>query len=76
MRIAFLAPLLLVTACTEEPTPAQAEKALKNAVAADAEVEVKAKAKSIEQAADAAAKLIEEEANEEIEAIRAPQNAE
>ena len=56
--------LLLLSACVEEPTPKDAEKAVE-AVEQD---EVEATQLSIEQAAEEATKLIEEDAKEEADA--------
>jgi hypothetical protein len=70
MRQAALSALLLLAACAEEPTPAEAEGPIKKTVQDDTEKELDAEVKTIERAADAAAKLVEEEANEEIAAIR------
>lgn len=63
--------LLALVACTKEPTPKQAEQVPEPAVAADETAALKAKQKSIEDAADAAAKLVEEESREEIEQLKA-----
>lgn len=70
MKPLILAALLLTPGCTEAPTPAEAEKAAKANAEIDSQSEVRAEKKSIEQAADAAAKLVEEEANAEIEALQ------
>ncbi len=70
MKLAALLTLLLLAACTREQPPAKAEKTAQPVVQGDSDKEVDAKAKSIEQAADAAAKLIEEEANQEIARMR------
>ena len=61
-----LAPLILViiSGCVEEPTPKDAEKAVSE-VELD---EVKAKQLSIEEAAEQATKLIEEDAKAEADA--------
>ena len=62
--------LLLVlptAACTEEPTPKEAETAAQNADVEDNAEAVREQKKSIEEAAEAAVKLIEEEARLEIE---------
>lgn len=60
-----LALLLLLSACVEEPTPKEAEKAAEVLT----EDEVKAHKKSIEEAADEAAKLVEADAKAEIDAL-------
>jgi cellobiose-specific phosphotransferase system component IIA len=69
MKRAILIGLLLVTACSAEPKPAEAPKAAKQVPESDAEDEVKTEKKSIEEAAEAATKLIEAEAREEIDAL-------
>ena len=66
-----LATPLLLTACVEEQSPAQSEKAAEKIAAEDDAAAVKAKQKSIEAAADAAAKLVEEEANSENKELQA-----
>jgi hypothetical protein len=59
--------LLLVGACVEEPTPKDAEKT----VSAIEQDEVKAKQLSIEEAAEEATKLIEEDAKADADAATA-----
>ncbi|MGL5838464.1 MAG: hypothetical protein ACRCY3_08195 [Sphingorhabdus sp.] len=66
MKYTVLICLILASACTEEPTPVEAEKAAQQIVDDDTENAVKTEARNIEEAADAAAKLVEEEAQEEI----------
>lgn len=66
-----LATPLFLTACVEEQSPAQSEKAAEKIAAEDDAAAVKAEQKSIEAAADAAAKLVEEEARAEIEELQA-----
>lgn len=66
-----LATPLLLTACAEEQSPAQFEKAAEKITAEEDEAAVKAEQKNIEAAADAAAKLVEEEARAEIEQFQA-----
>lgn len=61
-----------LTGCVEEPTVKDAEKA----VTAIEQDEVKKKQLSIEQAAEEATKLIEEDARQEIEASSANSEAE
>lgn len=73
IRAGFVGALLLLTACTEEPTPKEAEAAQATAVEEDTADAVKAEKKSLEEAADAAAKLVEEESRQEIEASKAEQ---
>ncbi len=70
MKPLILAGFLLAAGCTEAPTPAESEKAAKANAEIDSQSEIKAEKKSIEEAADAAAKLVEEEANAEIEALK------
>lgn len=64
--IRHVAPLMLVmmSGCVEEPTPKDAEKAVSD-IEQD---EVKAKQLSIEEAAEQATKLIEEDAKAEADA--------
>jgi hypothetical protein len=64
--IRYAAPLMLVmiSGCVEEPTPKDAEKAVSD-IEQD---EVKAKQLSIEEAAEQATKLIEEDAKAEADA--------
>jgi PBP1b-binding outer membrane lipoprotein LpoB len=71
--IRHLAPLMviLLSGCVEEPTPKEAEKAVTD-IEQD---EVKAKQLSIEEAAEQATKLIEEDAKAESDAaMPAPDN--
>lgn len=61
----------VLTACTEEPTPKDAEEAsavLQNEATQDA---VKEKQQSIEEAAEQATKLIEADAKAEVDAAKA-----
>lgn len=58
--------LLLLGACVEEPTPKEAEKAA-DALSQD---EVKARKKTIEEAAEEAAKLVEADAKAEIDTLQ------
>jgi PBP1b-binding outer membrane lipoprotein LpoB len=69
MRQSVLAALLLIAGCSKEPAPAQPEKATDEAIKNDMKGAVKETKKSIEEAADAAVKLVEEEAREEIGAL-------
>ncbi|MBK6706170.1 MAG: hypothetical protein IPG54_01270 [Sphingomonadales bacterium] len=71
----FAPYLLLITlvGCVEEPTPKDSEKAAAEVAAEDDAEALKAEQKSIEEAADAAAKLVEEDAREEIERVEADQ---
>lgn len=66
---ALLISLPLMSACVEESSPQQAEQAAEAVAGADTAAAIEAERKSIEQAADAAAKLVEAEAQEEIDAI-------
>ena len=70
----LLALTLLATACTEDPTPKEAEKAADANTAEDTADAVKLEKKSIEEAAEAAVKLVEEESRREIEGL-APTNS-
>jgi hypothetical protein len=67
MRILLALPLLLA-ACVEEPTPKEAEKAVKQL----GEDEVKGQKKTIEEAAEEATKLVEADAKAEIDATEPP----
>ena len=69
MTMKRLIPALLfaLVACTEEPTPQEAEKAAQE-IQQD---EVKERQLSIEQAAEEATKLIEADAKEEADAAKA-----
>jgi hypothetical protein len=76
MKIALLPALCaMLLGCDSAPTgtdvAATGPSATKNTSSALADKEVKAEKKSIEEAADAAAKLVEEETNAEIDALRA-----
>ena len=62
--------LLLVAGCAKEPAPAAPKTSAKGAEKSDVKGAVKETRKSIEQAADAAAKLVEAEAREEIGALK------
>ena len=66
-------PLLLLAtlgACIEETSPKDGERVAVEISAEDDAEALKAEQKSIEEAADAAAKLVEEETREEIEQIK------
>lgn len=66
MKFVHSVPLLLaLSACVEEPTPQQAEKAVE-AIEQDA---VKQRQLSIEEAAEEATKLIEADAKAEIDQL-------
>jgi cellobiose-specific phosphotransferase system component IIA len=65
----ILIALLLAAGCSKEPAPAAPKKATDEATKSDANDAVKETKKSIEEAADAAVKLVEEEAREEIGAL-------
>ena len=66
---ATLAMTLIVAGCTEEPAPKDAQKASVANVAEDTADAVKLEKKSIEEAAEAAVKLVEEESRQEIEGL-------
>ena len=66
---AFLAATLLCSACTEEPAPKEAAEAVVANAAEDTADAVKLEKKSIEEAAEAAVKLVEEESRQEIEEL-------
>ena len=63
---ALLGLMLLSSACAQEPEPKEAEAAVAN-TAKDTADAVKLEKKSIEEAAEAAVKLVEEESRQEIE---------
>jgi ABC-type uncharacterized transport system auxiliary subunit len=67
-----VAAIAVLNGCVEEPTVKDAEKA----VTAIEQDEVKKKQLSIEQAAEEATKLIEEDARQEIEASSAGSDSE
>lgn len=68
MRAAILAALLVSTsACSSEPAPKEAGKAQTAEIKQETDSAVKAEKKSIEEAAEAAVKLVEEESRQEIE---------
>lgn len=74
-RLAVLLSLtLLAVGCAEEPAPKEAEKAAVANAAEDTADAVKLEKKSIEKAAEAAVKLVEEESRQEIEGL-APTDA-
>lgn len=66
---ALLVLTLLATACTEDPTPKEAEKAADVNAAEDTADAVKLEKKSIEEAAEAAVKLVEDDSRQEIEGL-------
>lgn len=66
---AFLLPLIL-SACVEESTPKEAEAAAELQADITPQKQLEEQARSIEQAADAAVKLIEEEAKAESDALQ------
>jgi ABC-type transporter MlaC component len=63
LRLLILIPLALVSACVDEPTPKQAEAA----AAQISNDDVKQKQRTIEQAAEEATRLIEQDAQTEID---------
>ena len=67
--IIIIAAALLLISCSEEPTPKEAETVQAATAEADTADAIKAEKKSLEEAADAAAKLVEEESRQEIEAL-------
>ena len=70
MRVVVLLALLpLVAGCADEPAPKEAEKAAVANAAEDAADAIKLEKKSIEEAAEAAVKLVEEESRQEIERL-------
>jgi PBP1b-binding outer membrane lipoprotein LpoB len=76
IRAAALLVLALLTfGCAEEPAPKDAAKAAVANAAKDTADAVKSEKKSIEEAAEAAVKLVEEESRQEIEGL-APTEAE
>jgi hypothetical protein len=68
-RATCLLPMLYLIGCSAEPAEQQAKPAVKEEAAIDTTEAVKAEKKSIEDAAEAATKLIEAEANAEIESL-------
>jgi PBP1b-binding outer membrane lipoprotein LpoB len=72
-RAALLFAALVLSACVEEPSKKGAGKAAEQVVAKDEAAALKSEAKNIEAAADAAAKLVEEETNQEIEGLEGNQ---
>lgn len=69
--ITVLALLAVLSGCVEESTPKEGEKAAAQ-IASEEEAEaLRNEQKSIEEAADAAAKLVEDETREEIEQMKA-----
>jgi hypothetical protein len=67
LRALPLIPLFWLASCSEEPTAKEAEQAAKANAATDTAEAVKTEKRTILEAGDAAAKLIEEEARQEIE---------
>jgi outer membrane murein-binding lipoprotein Lpp len=78
MKRLFPIALLLIAGCSGEPKPAEPKKAVqekaKDTAKSDMNTAVKESKKSIEEAAEAATRLVEEEARQEIEGY-APANA-
>ena len=64
--IALLLPLAMLSACVEEPTPQEAQKAAEKI----REDEVKAQKKTIEEAAEEATKLVEADSKAEIDSLQ------
>ncbi len=67
----YLALLLALTACVEEPTPKEAEAAAEAQADITPQKQLEGDARSIEQAADEAVRLIEAEAKAEIDMMPA-----
>ena len=75
MRPVILAAFLVSTsACSSEPAPKDTGKTQSAEIKQETDSAVKAEKKSIEEAAEAAVKLVEEESRQEIEGL-APTNA-
>ena len=70
----ILALVALTSACSSEPAPKEVGKAQSAELKEETDSAVKAEKKSIEEAAEAAVKLVEEESRQEIEGL-APANA-
>ena len=70
---ALLLAALPLSACGEEAGKKDTGKAAEHVVAKDEAAALKTEAKNIEAAADAAAKLVEEETNQEIEELEGNQ---
>ena len=70
----ILAFLALTTSCSNEPAPKKAEKTQTEEIKEETDSAVKIEKKSIEEAAEAAAKLVEEDSRQEIEEL-APADA-
>jgi hypothetical protein len=66
-----ISALTLLSACVDEPTPKQADKAAAATDDGDEQESVKAQQRSIEEAADEAVKLIEADAKAEIDQLSA-----
>ena len=71
----IIALLALTSACSSEPAPKEVGKAQTAEIKEETDSAVKAEKKSIEEAAEAAVKLVEEESRQEIEGL-APTEAE
>jgi cellobiose-specific phosphotransferase system component IIA len=59
--------LIVLAGCADDTSPANSKEPAETASGSGIDNEVEEEQKSIEEAADAAAKLVEEEAREEIE---------
>jgi PBP1b-binding outer membrane lipoprotein LpoB len=70
IRVIICLAVVLLAACSAEPMPKQKVTPPAADVANNSDQAVKTERKSIEEAADAAAKLIESEAQAEIESMR------
>lgn len=65
--------LALTSACSNEPAPKENGKAQAAEIKEETDFAVKAEKKSIEEAAEAAVKLVEEESRQEIETLNTKQ---
>jgi hypothetical protein len=70
----ILALFALTTACSNEPAPKKAKKTQTAEIKEETDSAVKIEKKSIEEAAEAAVKLVEEDSRQEIEEL-APADA-
>lgn len=69
--ITVLALLAVLSGCVEESTPKEGEKAAAQIASEEDAEALRNEQKTIEEAADAAAKLVEDETREEIEQMKA-----
>lgn len=68
--ITVLALLAVLSGCVEESTPKEGEKAAAQIASEEDAEALRNEQKTIEEAADAAAKLVEDETREEIEQMK------